>query len=276
LRDVNVLDLARTRLHYEVSGEGEPVLFTHARPFVRWYDPLIERLDGWTVIRCHRGPADEPGFGIETDADHVARLIDHLEIERPHLVGHSYGGLVALALALRDDRQFRSLTLLEPATSGLLTPEQAAAGFAPIVELVARQGPVTAMGQFLRTVCGEDGPAALESVVPGGLGQARDAAPAFFAGELRAVIDWRFDPDRTRRIDCPVLLVDGARSDVRFRHGVEILHELLPAARRVTVQGVGHLLMAAEPDRVAEQLVAFWQGRNAQAVTVEQAPQTSS
>jgi pimeloyl-ACP methyl ester carboxylesterase len=119
------LELAGIRVGYRLTGSGPPVVLPHARPFVRWYEPLIERLSGYRLLAYHRDLPDDPSWGVPDDARLCTELLAHLGIERPHVVGHSYGGLVALELARADPAGPRSLALLEPATTGLLPPAEA-------------------------------------------------------------------------------------------------------------------------------------------------------
>jgi pimeloyl-ACP methyl ester carboxylesterase len=154
-------------VEYEIAGDGDPVVFTHASPFVSWYRPLLDAVDGWTTLVYRRSATFRPGLCIEDDADLLAGLADHVGIERPHLVGHSYGGLVALSAAARGRPDVTSLALLEPATMGLLEPSQARQRSAPLFELAGRQGAAAAMEGFLQAVCGTAGRALLDQAVPG-------------------------------------------------------------------------------------------------------------
>lgn len=97
-------------LHYVDEGnpQGEPVILVHgfaANADINWrYSGVIRTLtdQGYRVIAVdNRGhglsgkPHDETKYGIEMVND-VARLMDHLEIPRAHLVGYSMGGLITL------------------------------------------------------------------------------------------------------------------------------------------------------------------------------------
>ncbi len=126
-------DGLRVAFDFDDVGTGPPVVLAHALAFTSWYDPLIGALDGWSVLRFRRAVTGDPRvFSIDADATALAALIDHLGLERPHIVGHSYGGLVALAAVHATPSGFASLALLEPAPTGFLPPTVASAAMAPM------------------------------------------------------------------------------------------------------------------------------------------------
>jgi pimeloyl-ACP methyl ester carboxylesterase len=246
---------------YDQVGSGPPVVLAHALAFTRWYDPLVAELDGWSVLRSRRTVSgDSDRFGIDTDAAGLAALTGHLGIEQPHVVGHSYGGLVALALVRADPDAFASLALLEPAPTGFLPPDVAGAAMAPLFSTSATRGPSVAMHDFLRAVCGDDGVAALDVAVPGAVADADAAAPHFFDIELPAVAAWDFDPLGLDRVDVPVLDLLGSASSARFVESAATLQRWLPTARHDVIDGAGHALMATHPREVASHLEALWRG----------------
>ncbi len=247
-------ELNGVALDFELTGDGETVLLPPARPFVRWYDPLVARLDGWRVLHYRRTAT--AGLTIERDAELAAALLDHVGIVRPHVVGHSYGGRVALALARHT--ALHSLALIEPAATGLLDPATAAAGSGPMLELATTSGPATAMGAFLTAVCGEGGSDELERVVPGATAEASTHAPAFFAFELPAVIAYAITAEDVAGIEAPVLNMSGTQSAPRFAAAAAIVQAWFPHAARRAVPGATHLLPAQRADVVAAELVTFW------------------
>jgi pimeloyl-ACP methyl ester carboxylesterase len=249
------VELDGLRVEYELTGEGPPVVLTHARPFVMWYQPLTAVLQDVTVIRYRReAPA---GWNVEDDARLCAGLLRHLDLEQAHVVGHSYGGLVALELARRAQPGLRSIALLEPATVGLLPPDEAAAQRAPILELARSAGTATAMDRFLRAVCGADGPEVLDALVPGALTDALAHAPGFFAAELPAAVRWSFVASDARTVDVPVLHLRGSRSAPRFADSAALLEAWFPAADHRMLDAT-HFLMAQAPEATADVLDRFW------------------
>lgn len=105
---------------YIEAGEGPPVLCVHGLPGssrdFRW---LLAPLEG----RARLVAVDLPGFGQtpvatapdaspEGRADFVLQLTDALGLERPLIVGHSMGGVVAVAAVAQRPDGFRGLALL--------------------------------------------------------------------------------------------------------------------------------------------------------------------
>ena len=111
-------------LEYEVAGnpDGEAVLFMHAGTATAFV-PLMQEpalADRYRLVRYHRrGYAGSDGFdgeaSIERHVHDAVALLDHLGIERAHVVGHSGSGVIALQLALDAPQVVQSLVLEEPA-----------------------------------------------------------------------------------------------------------------------------------------------------------------
>jgi pimeloyl-ACP methyl ester carboxylesterase len=109
---------ASSRIAVTRKGSGPEVLLVHggASPQTTW-SGLEQLAARWTLTYVYRRgypPSPPPPGGrqdFEVDANDIAELLT----DRPHLVGHSYGGVVAALAAIRSPEQVRSLTLLEPA-----------------------------------------------------------------------------------------------------------------------------------------------------------------
>lgn len=115
-------DSGGVKLHYVVEGQGEPVLLIHGfagNIFVQWRLPGILRslADDYQVIAYdNRGhgrsdkPHDPEMYGMEMVEDAV-RLLDHLQIERAHVVGYSMGAFIAAKLVTMYPDRVLSVTL---------------------------------------------------------------------------------------------------------------------------------------------------------------------
>ena len=252
-------DTVDLHLDYHLVGRGQPVVMLHARPFVSWYTPLADALPGWSILRYHRtvrtGGAE---FRIEDDAAAVAALLRHVGFDRAHVVGHSYGGLVALALAIHDGSTVRSLGLLEPAGTGFLPRSEAEAAMAPTLATYRAHGAEAGIDQFLALVAGDRYRPVLDRAAPGAFDDAVAHAAQFFDVEWPAVAQWVCAADDVAPIAQPVLNVIGGDSSIRFSRVADLIQGWLPHAVRQTINGTNHLLIADQPRAVAACLETFW------------------
>jgi pimeloyl-ACP methyl ester carboxylesterase len=109
-------------LQYTVEGEGAPVILIHglySSGQMNWRAPGITRelAKNYQVItldvRGHGGsgkPAEESAYGIELVED-VVRLMDHLKIQKAHIVGYSMGGMITMKLLVRHPERMQSAVL---------------------------------------------------------------------------------------------------------------------------------------------------------------------
>ncbi len=118
------VSVAGLRLHYASKGSGRPVVFIHGNPGS--YQDYSLTMLGETA-RSYRALAfDRPGHGyserpdgagmtVEVQADLLRQALQKLAVETPIIVGHSWGGSVALAMALQCEDDLAGLVLLAPA-----------------------------------------------------------------------------------------------------------------------------------------------------------------
>ena len=256
-------DFDDVELSYEIGDGGEPVVFVHAAPFVSWYDPLLDQLPGFTTLtyqRLLRKPAEGPyrPLTVAEDAATCARLMDHVRWSRAHVVGHSYGALVALQMAIDTPSRVHSVVLLEPATRGISSSAHVVETLQPVIAAYRAGDVAGAVDGFLRLVCGDDYRPALAHVVPGAFDEAIAAADQFFQAEMSAVQQWSFGPSEAERVTQPVLNAVGSDTVPRFVEGAELIQSWFPDAERFSVPGAGHLLMVQNPTAVGDGLREFF------------------
>jgi len=265
------LERARTdgaELEYEVSGRGEPAVFIHGAFIADTFRPLLAEpsLAGrYRLILYHR--RDYAGSSRASDPISIARqaadcraLLRHLGVERAHVVGHSYGGLVALQLALDTPGVVHSLALLEP---GLMVGAGAQGyreALARGVERYREAGAAVVVDEFLQARW-PGYRATLERVLPGAFAQAVADAETWFEREASGQQGWHFGEAEVRRISQPTLSVLGGESDAlwsRFGETHRLLLEWLPHAEGFVVPGATHFMQIENPRGMAEALAAFW------------------
>ena len=110
-------------LHFVIKGSGRPVVLIHGNPgscqdWTRLYGPLSARYQTIAFDRPGHGHSDRPNhrdITVEVQANLLCAALDQIRVERPILVGHSWGGALALAYALSYPRDVSGLVLLAPA-----------------------------------------------------------------------------------------------------------------------------------------------------------------
>jgi 3-oxoadipate enol-lactonase len=187
-------------------------------------------------------------------------LLRYLGVARAHVVGHSYGGCVALQLARDDPAVAGSLALLEP---GLMVGASGPAYREALTRGVQRYrevGGAVAVDEFLEARWPGYRPV-LDRLLPGAFDQAVADAGTWFEQEVPGQLDWRFGEAEARRIAQPALSVLGGESDAlwsRFGETHRLLLEWLPSAEGFVLPGTTHFLQVQDPRGMAEALAAFF------------------
>lgn len=263
------LTIDGVRLHYVERGKGSPLVLLHGNGSMveDWIiSGLFDRL-----AETHRVIAfDRPGFGHSerprsriwtpsAQAALIAGALAELKIEKPIVVGHSFGTLVALALALDHRESVSSIALL----GGYFYPSaRADVLFAsppaiPVLGDVMRYtispllGAVTTPKVYDKIFDPAPVPSKWEEEFPVGMAlrpsQIRAAAAE---AALMVPAAAKLSP-RWPELDLPVTIVAG-RGDaiVDFNDQSERLHEALPNSRFVAVPGAGHMVHHTASDAV--------------------------
>ena len=256
-------------LEYELTGSGEPVLLI-SPVLADGFVPLVGEAclaEHQQLIRYHkRGWVDSTHTaGPVSVSDHVAdaaALLDHLEVDRAHVVGHSSGAAVAAQLALDEPERVATVVLLElslfsvPSGPGFL----AAAG--PVFDAYANGDHERALAMFLSAVSGLEWGTCrdlLDERIPGALDQAVKDAETFFGVELPALTQWSLGEEDAAAIRQPVLSILGSDTAPLWVDVAEFLRNSVANVEERTIDGVGHLLHIQRPQPVAEAIADFLQ-----------------
>ena len=250
------------------DGRGEPALLLHCSlaHSGAWSD-VARRLSGVLDMTAMDAPGHgrSPPWDRSRDFhDQATEMARSVAPERPHLVGHSFGATVALRLAL-EGMPARSLTLIEP----VLFAAAKEAGDPAYAEHVAVFGPVLAAFEE----GDRQGAARLFSDAWGG-GQSWEALPeglrAYQAERIELILAGTpaleddaaglLAPGRLEALGAPVLLLEGGRSPPVIAATQAALAARLGRARRVAIEGAGHMAPITHPGPVAEALRAHVEG----------------
>jgi pimeloyl-ACP methyl ester carboxylesterase len=242
------------RLYYEERGSGVPILGLHgAGSSALFWEDAAKTLSelGRAIIYdrrgCTRSERPEPYeiTSVREHADDARGLLRALDAEPAILIGRSYGGTVALDLALRHPETVLALALLEAGPMGLSSEyDEWFTSLRETLDGLAAESRVDAVGEaVLREVFGawEELPEAFRDVFT-------TNGPALLAevrGEERLA-----DNGALAELRVPTLIVSAEDSPEPLQHGTAGLERALPQARTVRVQG-DHAIDPAGPDVLA-------------------------
>jgi pimeloyl-ACP methyl ester carboxylesterase len=122
--DSRFVNVQGTNLHFVIKGSGRPVVLIHGNPgscqdWAKLYSSLTQRYCAFAFDRPGHGHSERPNHGgdatVEVQAHLLRSSLDELSVERPILVGHSWGAALAAIYALLYPGDVSGLVLLAPA-----------------------------------------------------------------------------------------------------------------------------------------------------------------
>ena len=263
------LELDGGRVHLLRGGSGEPVLFLHAAGGAgEWHEFHALLSEHFDVIA-----PDHPGFGKSDDFPqltaiddlvyHYLDLLDALGLDRPHVVGASFGGWIAAELAVHSPHRIATLALLSAA--GLRVPGH------PVPDIFLMSPPTLVQTLFHALPPPARGVERGSSPLEAGQG-VEEGAPAMDVDAIIAAyrdatalarfswVPYLHDPKlerRLRRITAPTLVaVPGDDRLIPAAHA-GVYAERIPHARLATIPDCGHAMYFEKPAAFADLVTSF-------------------
>jgi pimeloyl-ACP methyl ester carboxylesterase len=264
------MEVDGVRLHYSDRGEGSPVVLIHGNAVSGddWHTSGVAEL----LLPSHRVIIfDRPGFGhserprghlwtAAQQAELLHKALRQLGVERPVVVGHSWGTIVALALAERHQADVAGLVLLSGYYFATLRPD---------VPLVL-PGALPILGDLLRyTVSPLLGWLQMPLLKWAMFSPAR--VPARFQAEYSPAMALRPSQIRATSMDgalmipgalalrgdykelaLPVVIIAGEGDKVVFKRRSERLRDSIQGSVLQVVKGAGHMVHHLAPRQVAQ------------------------
>ena len=240
------------------GGSGAPLVYFHSAGGLLADNPFLDGL----AQRYHVLAPEWPGYGESTGEDlledmldftlHGWDLVDALGLSRPHLVGHSMGGMIAAEMACLAPRDVGRLVLAAPA--GLWLDEH------PIPDVFALLPFQLAevlfadpeKGQALLT--GGADLSDIEALKDFYLASQRRLA---MAGKILFPIPNRRLSKRLYRLTAPTLILWGGADRLILPAYAEAWKALIPSARVETIAAAGHMLPHEQPEAFARAVASF-------------------
>jgi pimeloyl-ACP methyl ester carboxylesterase len=259
-----------TKLYYEISGKGEPLILIHGsfgdRRF--WSNQFNALAKKFKVI-CY----DVRGFGKSalpdsneayTDAADLNALMEFLKIEKAHICGLSLGSIIAIDLALTYPQRCISLIPVGPRVTGDATDQYRSANGDSIREIIATT----------TTIAKTQGPkAATDFLWKGNHAMGRTVIDP---GTLSTLLTmgyeyswWRYlhtskrsfaEPlgiKRLSEIKIPTLVVTAEYDLELCKEIAAIMIKQMPNAKLVSIKAAGHLMNMDQPEEFNEVVTNF-------------------
>jgi proline iminopeptidase len=262
-------EVDHTRLFYERTGSGPPLLVMHGglgldhTYFRPWLDPLGAACE--LIYYDHRANgrsrAPAESITIEQLAADADRLLHHLGIERAAVIGHSYGGYTALQLALSFPDRVSRLVLCDTAATA---PDweaamERAAGLGASEELLERAGQgfsdEAGAREWLEVMTPVYFPHSDPEI---GRRVFADVRIELAADQRGTELLASFDPTpRLDEIEAPTLAIAGRDDFLYPPEDLEKLRAGITDAELVLIDGSGHLPFVEAQERFLDALRAF-------------------
>jgi 3-oxoadipate enol-lactonase len=257
------------RLYWESTGRGRPVVLSHGLGgnHASWFQQVVAFAAERRVVTW-----DQRGFGRSSRrgatgpaaaAADLRALLDHLEIERAHLVGQSMGGWTVLGLALAHPGRVRSVVLADT-IGGIYTPE-VERHFDEYIRRAAAELPAYAVSLTRHPALG----AALGD---------RDPARAFLYREIASLAEpppleiprllrtTAHPLEAVAALEVPVLCVVGLEDPIFPPAVIREVAARLRRARVVEIPGCGHSPYFEDPESWNRAVRTFWEEAEAGAI----------
>ncbi len=248
-RETGIADVNGAKLYYEVAGSGQPLVLAHAGIADRrmWDDQFDVFAQHYRVIRY-----DARGFGASdlppgpfAFRDDLYGLLQHLGVEKAHLVGCSMGGSTCLDFSLEHPEMVGALVLIGSGLGGYRWTNQDDPVVAEVEAAVAARDFERANELEMRIwVDGLN--RAPEQVRPG----VRERVAEMNLASLRRIDEQeqaqqqRLDPPAAGRlgeIAAPTLVIVGDRDVPDIQRIADVLEQGMPNARKVVMTNAAHV-----------------------------------
>ena len=243
----------QVRIHYKVEGTGEPVVLIHGllgSIADDWEQPGVFQAlakDYQVIALDCRGhgqsgkPHDPRQYGTQM-AEDVVRLLDHLHIQKAHIVGYSLGGIITAKLLTTHPDRFRTATLV--ASRGLRKKDEIISLSRALADDLERG---KGMGVLMNFFTPPDQPRPTEAQIKATSQEvlAHQDVQAIIA-VARGVQPLAVNEAKLKASPIPVLAVVGSLDP--FRKSVEALKGQMPDVTVVVIEGAGHLDVVGQPE----------------------------
>lgn len=262
LAQSSFVDVVGGRLHYEMSGSGEPIVLLHGNGGdMRHWDTIVEELaTEYRVIRYDRrgrgqSPFPTAGTSYSNHGD-LAALLDVLGIDRAHVLGWSQGSGIAIDFALEYPDRVITLISVAPWVGGYESPllDEFSEQQALMGQEIATHGPSVGADAFVRHML----PSTI--TLPSAEQEFRRIAADFPWGVSNPGQTISMRPSaaaRLEEISLPTLILTAEQDLAICKEIAAYLDNSLRNSQLVTMSDTGHLMHMEKPAEFREFLTSF-------------------
>jgi pimeloyl-ACP methyl ester carboxylesterase len=221
-----------------------------------------QRSTEWLILRMVKfwfGIRSGAAYRLEDMADDAAAVLDHLGIERAHIVGASMGGMIAQIFAARFRERTRSLAIIFSSNNRRLLPPSAPDALLAMVKGPSPKSPrdviVDNVVRVSRIIGSPGYPAPEERIREEAIeGYERSYYPWGVGQHLNAIIASGSLSGYDRQITAPTVVIHGKADKLMRPSGGRAVASAIKGARLVMFDGMGHDLPEQLWDRVISEL----------------------
>jgi pimeloyl-ACP methyl ester carboxylesterase len=240
-------------LYYEQHGQGDPVIFIHGwlDDHSVWDSQVKSFSPKHSVVTYdHRGHGDSGkpthNYSIQTLANDLHSLMQHLNIEKATLIGHSMGGFTAMTFTLDHADKVSSLVLV--CTTARMSIMTRCARFLFLFVPHKLNGRISIMFKYHRTS---------QEMVDNVLRMAKNV-PKYAAIESYRELATRYDMrNRVSQIKVPTLIVAGEKDRGTPASMSRYLHGQIEGSQLHVIPDCAHMPMIEKPDELNQILEEF-------------------
>lgn len=241
-------------LNYRETGSDQPVFILHGmfgslsnlgllgRSLTEHYRVIM------VDLRNHGDSPHHPEMNYPVMADDIVRLMDNLNIESAHLIGHSMGGKIAMQVALNQPQRVNKLIVADiaPVLYKADRHDEILEGLSALhhAPLASRKEADQVLAQFVDE-------AGVRAFLLTNLARDKQTGTLRLKLNIEAVIDNYFDqltlaPTGTA-YSGSTLFIRGADSNYIQERNHQVIFQLFPNAKIETIENTGHWLHAEKP-----------------------------
>jgi pimeloyl-ACP methyl ester carboxylesterase len=223
------------KMYYEITGEGKPAVYIHPAVSHCGLIPQLTVNRQWIAmdLQGHGRTADiDRPMTCEQHADDIAALLKHLKIEEADLFGDSFGGAIAVMMAVRHPGLVRRVVSY-------------GSPLAPFPNATAEV--VTPDSDLLKWEREE-----YQKVAPD-----PKQWPTIVAKVMKSGIEWKgLSPGELKAIKAPVLIACGDHDLIPVERCAE-LSRMIPNAQLAVIPDASHFTLFSEPEKLLPTIAAF-------------------